>query len=607
MHLVPFDQGYHVPVSDSAAQYSGDADTSYGPQLQLDELLGQLIDRAQDVRGAQSRLRGLLRANNMIIGDLGLPQVLRRIVEAACQLVHAQYGALGVVTADGRLEQFIHVGMPDEQVTAIGELPQGKGLLGALIDDPRPIRLRAIADDARSVGFPDGHPQMDSFLGVPIRVRDAVFGNLYLANREGGPFTLEDQELVSSLAGTAGVAIENARLFGQSRRRQDWLQASTEITQQLLSEEGDEPLRMIARRTQQMADADTVTVVLPVPGTDQFMVEVATGVGAEQLTAYSYPTEGTLSLRVLESGQPVLVADMTGQQTYMVYLSQVITVGALMALPLVGGRGVRGVLLVCRLSGRPAFTDADLEMATAFANHAAIALELADARADQQRVALLEDRDRIARDLHDHVIQRLFGAGLTVEGVAASLQDTPAGDRLAQVVGDIDETIRQIRSSIFQLRGPLVAGTGQARLRVLELAAELTPLLGFQPEVDFAGPVDALVTDELLLDLEAVLREGLTNIARHAEASRASVRIAAEHGQLRVEVTDDGVGTPMSGRRSGLTNLGQRAEQYGGEFEVVSPVFSDGEDADSPGGNPASGYSPGGKGGTRIRWQVPVI
>lgn len=572
----------------------------YEPQLQLDELLAQLIERAQDVRAAHSRLRGLLRANNMIIGDLALPVVLRRIVEAACQLVHARYGALGVVTPDGGLEQFIHVGMDAELVGRIGHLPEGKGLLGALIEDPSPIRLRNIGDDSRSVGFPAGHPPMDSFLGVPVRVRDAVFGNLYLACREGGEFTEEDQELVSSLAGTAGVAIENARLFEQSRRRQNWLQASTDITQQLLASEGEEPLRVIAWRTQQMADADAVTVVLPVAGTDRLMVEVATGAGAEQMTALSYPMVGTLSMHVLETGVAALVADMADEQEYAVHLSEVIPVGALMALPLAGSHGTRGVLLVARLHGRPRFTGADLEMATTFANHAAIALELADARADQQRMVLLEDRDRIARDLHDHVIQRLFGAGLTVESVATGLRDSAVGERLNQVVGDIDDTIRQIRSSIFRLRGPIALGTSQVRIRLLDLIGELSPMLGFEPQVTFTGSVDLLVTDEVLEDLEAVLREGLTNIARHAKASQAQVAVVVGAGELRAEIIDNGIGLSSS-RRSGLSNLRYRAEQRGGNFEILSPVRY----ASSPEHRPASDSSTE-KGGTLLRWRVPL-
>jgi signal transduction histidine kinase len=325
---------------------------------------------------------------------------------------------------------------------------------------------------------------------------------------------------------------------------------------------------------------------------------VATGAGAEQMTALSYPMAGTLSVHVLETGVAALVADMTAEQEYTVHLSEVVPIGALMALPLAGSHGTRGVLLVARLAGRPRFTDADLEMATTFANHAAIALELADARADQQRVVLLEDRDRIARDLHDHVIQRLFGAGLTVESVAASLRDSAAGDQLAQVVGDIDDTIRQIRTSIFRLRGPLAVGTSQVRLRLMDLIGEVSPMLGFEPQVTFAGSVELLITDEVLEDLEAVLREGLTNVARHAKASQVQVAVVVGGGELRVEIIDNGVGLTGVTRRSGLANLRHRAETRGGRFELVSPVHHP--------TSAAAGGSSIRREGTLLRWRIPL-
>lgn len=563
-----------------------------GPRLELDELLSQLVDRAQDVMAAQSRLRGLLRANRLIVGDLALPVVLRRIVEAACELVQARYGALGVIAPNGGLEQFIHVGMDPDDVERIGHLPEGKGLLGALIDDPRAIRLRSIADDERSVGFPPGHPAMSSFLGVPIRVRGVVFGNLYLTGYDGREVTAQDEELVSSLAATAGVAIENARLFEESRRRQDWLRASTEITRQLLSSEGEEPLWAIARRLQQIADADAINVVLPTSGGQRLRVEVATGAGAEELTAVSYPMHNTVSELVLDTGQPVLVGDIISDHDRTVHLSDLVPVGPLMVLPLLGTQRVHGALVVGRLRGRARFTEADLDMATTFANHAAVALELADARADRERISLLEDRDRIARDLHDHVIQRLFGAGLTVESVASGLRDDPRAPRLAQVVDDIDETIRQIRTSIFQLRGSLSPQSGAVRARILGVVAEVEPLLGFAPYVDFDGPVDALVSDAVLDDLVAVAREGLTNVARHAQAGSVQVRLSAAPDQLALELVDDGVGIGDTGRRSGLANLRRRAEQRGGSFALTCPAPRPGSVAD--------------RGGTSLLWAIPL-
>ena len=559
------------------------------PRLELDELLTQIIVRAEEVLATQGRLRGLLAANRTITADLTLPTVLRRIVEAGCQLVRARYGALGVLAPDGGLAEFVHVGLDERTVARIGHLPEGKGLLGALIDDPSTIRLRSIDDDPRSVGFPPHHPPMTSFLGVPVLVRGKVFGNLYLTERiDGGEFTADDEELVAALAATAGVAIENARLYAQSQRRQDWLQASAKITRQLLSAEGEEPLQLIAREARQIADADVVTVVLPTESRERMMVEVAAGRAADELTGMSYPIEHTLTGLALSSGHPVLVGD-ADDSDYDSHLSEVLPVGPVMVLPLVGTVDTRGALVIARLRGRNRFDDADLDMATTFANHAAVALELADGRENQQRMILLEDRDRIARDLHDHVIQRLFAAGLAVESVAARPGSDETSLRLRRVVTELDETIRQIRTSIFQLRGPMTAEVGTTRSAVLSVVSELEPVLGFEPRVTFAGPVDLAAPDASVDDLIAALREALTNVARHAKARCVDVAVEATTDSLVLEVTDDGVGIGDGSRWSGLANLRARAEHHGGTF-TIGPI-------EEP-----SNY----RQGTLLRWTIPL-
>ena len=565
-----------------------------GPKLELDQLLKQLIERAQDVVSTQGRLRGLLSANQAIVGNLSLPVLLQRTIEAACELANAQYGALGVIDpAAGGLEQFVHVGIDKATAARVGHLPEGKGLLGALIDDPRPIRLRTIASDPRSVGFPAGHPPMTSFLGVPIRVRDEVFGNLYLteSQSEAGEFTAEDEVLVSALAATAGVAIENARLYDEARRRQQWLQASTEVSQQLLSTDGEDPLQLIARQARQVANADVVTVVLPTADGQRLIVEVAAGQGADELTAFTFAIENTLVGVAFNSGQPVLVGDISEDPQYTVHLSEVVPVGPVMVLPLGGAERVRGALVIGRLHGRHRFAEADLEMAMTFANHAAVALELADARADQQRIVLLEDRDRIARDLHDHVIQRLFAIGLTVQSVASGLSDDERGARLPRVVSDIDETIRQTRTSIFQLRGPLGPEQGTVRAQLLAVAAEVSPVLGFEPSLRFSGPIDAVVPEPVVDDLVAVLREALTNVARHAHASHVEVDVTTTTKELSMEVADDGVGISANGRSSGLANLRQRAERHGGSLTLET-------------GHPDPGQPT--NEGTCLRWTIPL-
>ena len=561
------------------------------PRLELDELLTQIIVRAEEVLATQGRLRGLLAANRTITADLTLPTVLRRIVEAGCQLVRARYGALGVLAPNGGLAEFVHVGLDEQTVARIGHLPEGKGLLGALIDDPRTIRLRSIEDDPRSVGFPPHHPPMTSFLGVPVLVRGKVFGNLYLTERiDGGEFTADDEELVAALAATAGVAIENARLYEQSQRRQDWLQASAKITRQLLSAEGEEPLQVIAREARQIADADVVTVVLPTESRERMMVEVAAGRAADELTGMSYPIERTLTGLALTSGHPIMVGD-ADDSDYDSHLSKVLPIGPVMVLPLVGTADTRGALVIARLRGRNRFDDADLDMATTFANHAAVALELADARENRQRMVLLEDRDRIARDLHDHVIQRLFAAGLAVESVAARQGSDETSLRLRRVVTELDETIRQIRTSIFQLRGPLTAEVGTMRSAVLSVASELEPVLAFQPRVTFAGPVDLAAPDASVDDLIAALREALTNVARHGHASRVDVAVEATADSLVLEVTDDGVGIKDGSDWSGLANLRARAEHHGGTFsigQIEEPRVDNYRE------------------GTRLRWTIPL-
>ena len=565
---------------------------SLGPRLNFDQLLAQLIDRAQDVMAAQSRLRGLLQANQSIVGDLELPTVLQRIVQASCKLVDAPYGALGVIGPEGGLEQFITSGIDDRVAARIGHLPEGNGLLGALIDDPRPIRLRSLSDDIRSVGLPPHHPPMLAFLGVPIRIRGAVFGNLYLTRDDDRQFSVEDEELVTSLAASAGVAIENARLFEESRRKQEWLAASTEITQQLLASAGKDPLLLIAERIQRVADADAVNVVLRVGDGERLMIEVAIGAGSDQLREVSYPMHQTVSGLVMETGQPVLIDDVSDHGQLTVHLSEVVDVGPLMALPFGRAPSVRGAVLVARLHGRGKFSPADLNVAAMFADYASVALELTTARAAQQRVELLEDRDRIARDLHDHVIQQLFASGLTLQGLATSDGSGIFANRLTRVVSDIDDTIRQIRASIFELRGPLAADTADLRMRVMDIAAQVAPLLGFQPRLRFVGPLDAGVPFEAVDDLAAVVREALTNTARHAHAHQVSVRISATANEVSVDVTDDGDGIANTSRYSGLRNLRERAKRHGGELVITSPLP-----------HPSAGQN---QRGTTLLWTIPL-
>lgn len=569
---------------DAAGVGTADVDDALGP-VPIELLMAELIERASEVLDAQVRLRRLLAANRAIVGELNLPVVLKRIVQAARDLVHARYCALGVIGADDQLEQFIHVGMDDDTVAAIGELPKGRGLLGALIDDPRPIRRTEISDDPRSTGWPPGHPPMHTFLGVPIRSREEVFGNLYLAERQDGTFTPQDEELVQSLAATAGIAIENARLYEESHRREEWLAASAETAALLLSSRTAttfEPLQLIVDTVRRLADADVVSLVVPAAEPDVLQVAVASGQGRDRLQGMRYPAHDSLVALAMRTGRGVRVDAVDQQTRYPVHLAKIVDVGAVMAVPLSGESGPQGAIALGRLRGRRSFANTDLQMAEAFASHAAIARELVEARITQQRLAVLEDRDRIARDLHDHVIQRLFAAGLSVQSVAA-VSDGEVGAKLSRVVDDVDATIRQIRTTIFQLRATDAPAQG-LRSAVLDVVASVTGLLGFEPEVRFSGPLDTMVESAVIDELDAVVREALTNVAKHAGASAAVLEVSVRDGVLGVGVSDNGAGSQWTDRRSGLGNLQRRAEALGGGLVV----------------------GPGRDGGTRLWWSIQL-
>jgi signal transduction histidine kinase len=550
-----------------------------GPRSQLDKTLADLVEQAQDVMATQGRLRALLRANQAVVESLDLADVLRRIVEAAVELVGAQYGALGVVSPSGGLEQFIHVGMPDGEVEAIGHLPEGHGLLGALIDDPQAIRLEHISDDARSTGFPAHHPPMESFLGVPVRIRDRVFGNLYLSNQRDGAFSPEDEQLVGYLAATAGFAIENARLYAETKRRQAWAAASAEVTAAMLSSDDTAPLGILLSRVLKLADADLVHLAVKAANGD-VTVSLAQGMGAEALIGQVFSGENTVASRVFEGGQPLLVNQGAGGDDR---LADGRSYGPVMGLPLVSTDAVEGVLMISRFEGSHPFETADLEMAADFAGQGSVALELIKARAAQQRMVLLEDRGRIARDLHDHVIQQLFGTGLELQSVASTVTDASVSARLIQSVGNLDQAISQIRTAIFALSSPTAANRDTIRHRLIDLANELTIGLGKPPSVTFAGPVDLVIVDSLAEDVFAVVRESATNVIKHAHASSCTIRLETTADEVVLTVNDDGRGMSEPARRSGIANLEARALGRGGTCSIDS-----------------------GPSGTTVTWTVPI-
>lgn len=518
------------------------------------------------VRGlAEDRVRHLVDLNRSIVAELSLAAVLRRAVDAARTIAHAEYAALGVLGPDGQLEQFIHAGMDEATVAEIGALPTGRGVLGALISDSRPIRLAAIGSDSRSSGFPPSHPPMSSFLGVPIQSRGEIYGNLYLTNRlDAAEFTTEDEELVEAVAATAGVAVENARLYEESRRQQEWLRATAEISRALLQDTtATEILTRVADIVLRLAAADVVTVVFPAATPTELTVQIARGHQAQALLGYTYPAKGSLAEDAMTSGHALRLDPDHGR--YFVHLQSVFDIGPVLACPLTGEAGVRGAVVVGRKAGSPAFSTGDLRMAEAFATHAAIALELSDRRESRRQLEVLEDRHRIARDLHDHVIQRLFATGLSVQAAAVRSSDAAVASRLQAAVEDMDDTIRQIRTSIFGLQEPRGATASAARAVLLNVVSDVEPVLGFTPDITFAGPVDTVLTSDVLDDVQAVLREGLTNVAKHTDANRVNASVSASARHIAIEIVDNGSTAPSTGgRRSGLANLQRRARLRGG-------------------------------------------
>ena len=532
---------------------------------------------------AEGRLRALLEANRTIVADLDLSRVLRRIIESAMRLVGADYGAVGVIGSDGALAEFVHVGIGEDEVAVIGDLPEGRGLLGLVLAEQQSFRVDDVTDHESSVGFPPHHPPMRAFLGVPVRVREELFGGLYLTRTDAEPFTAQDEETVTSLAGSASVAIENARLFDEARLRQRWLAASTEVTRRVLAGD-DAALRLIARSVHALSESDLTTVVRPVD--DELRVAVAEGHDAGGIEDTRYAASGTLSEHVLQTGKPVRLTDAEDPSNLdgrSIYLSGQVHIGPVMALPLLGRKEVRGTLVVMRRRGRSPYTQVDADLATTFANQAAVALELAEARRDQQRVLLLEDRARIARDLHDHVIQQVFAAGLVVQATAASIHDAASVQALQEVVEHLDDAIKQIRVSIFQLEPPVPGGL---RAAVMGVVTELQPALGFAPRLDLDGPLDSVATTDLVRDVTAVAREGLTNVARHASATTAQLSVFATTTRLTVTISDDGIGVGDAARRSGLDNMRRRAEDRNGSMAIAEVPDL---------------------GGTSLVWMVPII
>jgi signal transduction histidine kinase len=532
----------------------------------LDEHLSELQTQLHAVIGARARLQSLLEAVLAIGTDLDLQTVLHRIVDAAAQLVDARYGALGVIDDVHLLAQFVTVGIDEETAARIGPLPRGGGILGLLIEEPRPLRLHDLGEHPAAFGFPAHHPPMKSFLGVPIRVRSEVFGNLYLTEKKGGgDFDDEDESVVLALAAAAGVAIENARLYDEVRQRERRLRASAEVTTALLSgTEPDEVLQLVAARARDLADADFAAIVLPLG--DTLVIEVADGDAAEHVIGRRIDPQASLIGDAFRGGATVAIDDIHQSPHWPTNSEALDDFGPVIIVPLVAGGARHGVLWVGNLIGGRRFGDSHQALLEAFADQAALGLELARQRRETEQLSLFRDRDRIARDLHDTVIQRLFATGMQLESSMRYMTSLEASDRVQGAVGDLDKTIKEIRSTIYSLQRSDRSPSSSLRARIVELIEELTPALGFTPTLRLEGLVDTRVSKDVAQNLLPALREALSNTARHAKASRADVSVVVDDDWVTLTVNDNGLGLAADGRRSGLANLEARAGTLGGTF-----------------------------------------
>lgn len=563
------------------------ADAGMGPlrqtlsQLRLRELLVEVQDRVEQIVEGRDRLDGLLEAMLVVTSGLDLDATLRTIVHSATKLVDARYGALEVHDRDNRLVRFVHEGIDEGTVRRIGHLPEGLGVIGLLIDEPKPLRLDDLSQHPASIGFPAHHPPMRTFLGVPVLVRDESFGTLYLTDKTNGqPFGDDDEVLVQALAAAAGIAIANARLYQQAKRRQSWIEATRDIATELLS--GTEPatvFRLVAEEALKLTAAEAALVAVPVDenaaSPDELLVIETVGSAAASIAGRTIPIAGTALGDAFVTSTPRRVDGID--------LDDVHDLGPALILPLRATDTVAGVVVVVLRQGGPGgFADEQLEMMAAFADQAALAWQLATSQRRMRELDVLTDRDRIARDLHDHVIQRLFAVGLALQGTVPRARDSEVQQRLSEAIDDLQGVIQDIRTTIFDLHGA-AQGITRLRQRIDEAVTQFAGS-GLRTTVQFVGPLS--VVDGALADhAEAVVREAVSNAVRHADATTLTVRVSVED-DLSIEVSDNGRGMPDEYTGSGLTNLRRRAQQAGGEFTIES--------------TPATG-------GTVLRWSAPLL
>lgn len=491
---------------------------------------------------AANRVDALLDAVLAVSSGLDLEVTLRSIVDAALQLVDSRYGALGVVDDDGELTHFVVSGIDERTRDLIGVQPTGKGLLGTVIRNGHPIRLDDLTLHRASAGMPANHPPMKTFLGVPVRGRRSIVGRLYLTDKNNGQlFTPDDETLVMSLAGAAGVAIDNARLYEDARGRQRWLEASADVTAVLLAgSETSDALHLIASRARDMTRADLTLILLPTGGGDgrpdagepaELSIVVAVGDAADRIAGHRIPTAGSTSGAVYADHVPRNVQQLAES----VEKATGVRLGPALVLPLGSDDAPGGVLLTVRKAGAPPFNDTELQVVSSFADQAALALQRADVQTSRRELQALTERDRIATDLHDHVIQRLFAVAMAMEGTQRRVQEPPIALRLADHVDQLHKTILQMRSAIFDLRHE--PSPPKLRSALSDLILGMTAMYPAAVTMTMSGPVDAVPLD-VGIDAQAALRTGLARALTGPVPAGLTVTVAANDA-LCLTITAD--------------------------------------------------------------------
>lgn len=537
-------------TGNGAEQVSSGGDRA--PRIGVGESLVDLVRRAEDAIAEQKRLRRLLHAYQMLVGDAGLPEVLERVTRAAMDLTGAHYAALGVLGDGGTIVQFVHLGDPSGTSETVGHPPRGRGLLGALIDNPSPIRLADLTEDPRSCGVPHGHPPMRGFLGVPIRIGARVFGNLYLTDDHAGVFSAADERLLVSLAGTAATVIDNARRHAKVIAHERWLVAATSLARVILDGSDTDMPRLIAEHAREAADAGSATVLLRELHTTTLTAAVGSAVSGET----AFDLDRAQFLEAFAEDRPVLLTppEPAGNG-----------VASAMVLPLQGVSGSRGVLVAARDAARPRFTRDELEAAAEYARHAAVALELAELHAETGDAALAAERDRIANELHDRVIHGLFRAGLALHGTAALVGTGEIDTRIRATIDDLDRIIQQIRATIYGLQQLRPLTPPDLHRAVLDTIAEMTSGSGESPELEFSGnPAAGGVTVEVIDDITTVLHEVLAHSIAPS-ALRISVRAAVYELALEIRTPQPIDLPPDVARRLTLS-----AQRHGGALVLAA-------------------------------------